>query len=228
MTIEPHSSGTIVATPDTATARKNQGEDGMSRRRHHAMPNQSANRISSVAIPTMASNAQWSRVFAGGRSFFAGTESSPVTFVSVLKPTSHESRPEFDPALDAVLGATTAQVLGHVPVGLLHALHRGELHRLVVGDRARRGVADRELDRSQDRGHGEGDQQAEAVIMVRCPSRHSHGVHGSDQEAGDEVCRQDHVRDLVRGRRVEDHLQGVDVGHGPVGGEVEPLRLVHP
>ena len=40
----------------------------------------------------MMSKAQWSIVFAGGRSS-GGTESSPMTLVSVLKPTSHESRP---------------------------------------------------------------------------------------------------------------------------------------
>ena len=45
-----------------------------------------------VPIPTMVSKAQWSIVFAGGRSS-AGTVSRPVTFVSVLKPTSHESKP---------------------------------------------------------------------------------------------------------------------------------------
>jgi hypothetical protein len=43
-------------------------------------------------IPTMASNAQCSSVFAGGRSS-GGTESSPITCVSRLKPTRNESRP---------------------------------------------------------------------------------------------------------------------------------------
>ena len=92
VTIQPHSSATIAATPETATARRNQGVFGMSRRRHHAMPNHSPSPISTVQIPTIASKAQCSSVFAGGRSS-GGTVSSPVTSVSVLKPTRKESSP---------------------------------------------------------------------------------------------------------------------------------------
>ena len=64
----------------------------MSRRRHQAHASHSPSPMSSVQIPTMVSNAQWSIVFAGGRSF-GGTVSRPVTFVSVLKPTRNESKP---------------------------------------------------------------------------------------------------------------------------------------
>jgi hypothetical protein len=64
-------------------ARRNQGVWGMSRLRHQETPSQAPSRISAEQMPTMASKAQWSSVFAGGRSS-GGTESSPMTSVSVL------------------------------------------------------------------------------------------------------------------------------------------------
>ena len=45
-----------------------------------------------MPIPTIASKARWSSVLAGGSSS-SGMSSRPVTTVSVLKPTSNESRP---------------------------------------------------------------------------------------------------------------------------------------
>ena len=51
------------------------------------------------------------------------------------------------------------------------------------------------------------DQQAEAVVAVAPPAQHPDGVDRRDQEARDEVRGEDHVRHLVRHRRVEDHLQ---------------------
>ena len=82
--------------------------------------------------------------------------------------------------------------------GLLHALHRGELDRLVLGDRAGGGVADAELDRRDDRGHRQRDQQPEPVMAVAAPAQHAHGVDRGHEEAGDDVRREDHVRRLVR------------------------------
>jgi hypothetical protein len=64
----------------------------MSRLRHQAIASQSPSAISAVQMPTMVSNAQWSIVFAGGRSS-GGTVSRPVTWVSVLQPTRKESKP---------------------------------------------------------------------------------------------------------------------------------------
>ena len=55
-------------------------------------PSQSPSAISAVQMPTIVSNAQCSIVLAGGRSS-GGTVSSPVTCVSVLKPTRNESNP---------------------------------------------------------------------------------------------------------------------------------------
>ena len=133
-----------------------------------------------------------------------------------------------DPPLDAIGGAAAADVLGHVPMGVLHALHRGELDRLVLGDLARRRVADRELDRRQDAADRERDQQAEAVMAVAAPPQHPDRVDRGDQEAGDQVGGQDHVGDLVGDRGVEDHLERVDVGDGAVGAQREALGLVHP
>ncbi len=131
-------------------------------------------------------------------------------------------------ALDAVRGADPTQVLRHVPVGLLHALHGGELDRLVVGDRAGGRVADHELDRRCDHRHGEGDQEAKTVVAVAPSPQHPDRVDRSHQEAGDQVGGQDHVGDLVGDRGIEDHLQRLDVGHRSVRAEREPLRLVHP
>ena len=95
---------------------------------------------------------------------------------------------------------------------VLHALHRRELDRLVLGDRARGGVADHELDRGQDAADRERDQQPEPVVAVAPPAQHPDRVDRGDQEAGDQVGGEDHVRDLVADRGVEDHLQRVDVG----------------
>ena len=50
-------------------------------------------------------------------------------------------------------------------------------------------------------------------IAVAPPAQHPDGVDRRDQEARDEVRGQDHVRHLVRDRRVEDHLQRLDRGH---------------
>ena len=92
MTIQPHSIAITVATPETATARRNHFVCGKSRLRHHAMPSHSPRTISIVPIPTIVSNAQWSIVLAGGRSS-GGTVSRPITSVSVLQPTRKESKP---------------------------------------------------------------------------------------------------------------------------------------
>ena len=80
--------------------------------------------ISAVQMPTIVSNAQCSIVFAGGRSS-GGTESSPVTCVSVLQPTRNESKPGMPmPPLTPLGGAAAVDVLRDVGRGLLHALHR--------------------------------------------------------------------------------------------------------
>ena len=176
----------------------------------------------------MKSKAQCSRVLAGGRSL-AGTVSRPVTSVSVLKPTSHESRPgiPIPPLTPSSVQRPPMYSVTCVWV-VLHALHRRELDRLVLGDLARRRVADRELDRRQDAADRERDQQAEAVMAVAAAPQHPDRVDRGDQEAGDQVGGQDHVRDLVGDRGVEDHLERVDVGDGAVGAEREALGLVHP
>ena len=132
-----------------------------------------------------------------------------------------------DPALDAVGRAAAVDVLRHVRGGRLDAFHRGELDRLVLGDRARGGVADEELHRRQDARDRERDQQPEAVVAVAPAPEHADGVNGGDHEAGDQVGREDHVRHLVGHGRVEDHLQRVDVGDLAIRHR-EALRLVHP
>ena len=200
----------------------------MSRFFHQTQASQAPSSSSAVPIPTIASKARCSRVLAGGRSS-TGMSFSPVTMVSALKPTRKESRSgigiahltpssvQMPPTYSVWLGA-----------GLLDALHAGELGRLVVGDRARRGVADEELDRGRDQADRQRDQQPQPVQAVAPPFQHPDRVDRGDEEAGDHVGGEDHVRDLVAGRRVEQHLQRVDVDDLAGGVEGEALRLVHP
>ncbi len=133
-----------------------------------------------------------------------------------------------DRALDPFAGADAADVLGLVAAGLLDALHPGELVRLVVGDFARRGVADEELDRGRDAGDRQRDHEAEAVEAVAPPLQHPDRVDRGDEEAGDHVGGEDHVRDLVAGGGVEEDLQRLGFDHLAGGVEGEALRLVHP
>ncbi len=45
--------------------------------------------------------------------------------------------------------------------------------------------------------HGQWDQQTEAMMAVAAPAQHAHRVHRRDQEPGDEIGGEDHVRHLV-------------------------------
>ena len=195
--------------------------------RHQAKPSHAPSAISIVPIPTIVSNAQCSIVLR--RWPVLGRHGVEADHLRVGAPPDQERVEAGDPepALDAVGGAAAVDVLGDVRGGLLHALHRRELDRLVLGDRARRGVADRELDRREDAGHRERDQQAEPVIAVAAPAQHPDRVDRRHPEARDQVRGQDHVRHLVGDRRVEDHLQRLDLRHVSRRGR-EPLRLVHP
>ena len=58
-------------------------------------------------------------------------------------------------------------------------------------------------------------------------AEHPDRVDGGHEEPGDEIRRQDHVRNLVGHRRVEDHLQRLD-RRDVARRRREPLRLVHP
>ena len=184
----------------------------MSRFRHQEIPSQIPRKIIPVPIPTIASKDEvQERV--RRRPLVVRHRVEP-DHLGVGAPADQErvEPGDADPELDPVVGADPADVLGHVAVGLLDALHRRELDRLVIGDLARGRVADEELDRRQDRGDSERDQQPEAVVAVAAPAQHADRVHRGDQEGGDQVGREDHVRDLVADRRVEHHLQRVDVG----------------
>ena len=122
-----------------------------------------------------------------------------MTLVSVLKPTSHESRPGMPmPPLTPSRGAAAEDVLRHVRRRLLDALHPGELDRLVLGYLPGRGVADAELDRCHYRGQRQRNQQAEAVMTVAPAAQHAHRVDGGHEESRDHVRREDHVGCLVR------------------------------
>ena len=112
--------------------------------------------------------------------------------------------------------------------GLLDALEAGELGRLVVGDFARRGVADEDLDRGDDAGDRQRDQQPEPVQAVAPPAQHPDRVDRGDEEAGDHVGGEDHVRHLVGQAGLKSTLQRLGVDHLAGGVEGEALRLVHP
>ena len=77
----------------------------------------------------------------------------------------------------------------------------GELGGLVVGDRASRRIADEELDRRRDGGDRQGHEQTEPVVPVAAAAQHADGVDGGEDEPGDHVGRQEHVEELVAGRR---------------------------
>ena len=92
---------------------------------------------------------------------------------------------------------------GDAGAGLVVALHRGELHRLVLGDHVGDPVADADLDRRGDRRHGQRDQQPEPVVPVAAAAQHADRVDRRRREAGDHDGGQEHVHGLRRGRRVE-------------------------
>ena len=105
--------------------------------------------------------------------------------------------------------------------------HGGEFHRLVVGDRAGRGVTDEDLERCQHGGQNERDREPSVVIAVAPAVQDAGRVHPGDGEPGHHVGGQDHVRHLVGGRVVEEHAPGVDggdlaVAHGEAAGLVHP------
>ena len=122
-----------------------------------------------------------------------------MTFVSVLNPTSQESRPGM-PMPPFTPSAVQRPKMYSVTcvVGLLHALHPGELDRLVLGDRAGGGVAHAQLDRRGDRGQRQRNQKAEAMMAVAPAAQHAHRVDGGHEESRDHVRREDHVGRLVR------------------------------
>ena len=72
------------------------------------------------------------------------------------------------------------------------------------------------------------DDEAEPVVAVAAATQHPDGVDRGDQEAGDHVGGEEHVEELVAGRRVEEDLERLHVGDLAGGVEREALRLVHP
>ena len=72
-------------------------------------------------------------------------------------------------------------VSGTSLVGLRDELDRGELRRLVVVDPAGQRVAHGHLDRRDDRGDGERDDEAEPVVAVAPAAQHPHRVHRRDR-----------------------------------------------
>ena len=167
-----------------------------------------------------------------GRS--SGTASRPAT--TVLVPggrgsESHDAIPGIGmPPVDRAVRVEVAeQGLGHVAARLRHQLDRRELRGLVVVDPARQRVADGHLDRRGDRGDGERDEEAEAVVAVAPTAQHAHRVDRRDQEAADDVRGHDHVRGLQRHGVVEDHARADRRSTTcPDRVQGEARRLVHP
>ena len=152
----------------------------------------------------------------------------PMTFVSVLKPTSHESRPgiPIPPLMPSYVQRPQMYSVTWVWVSCTHSIAANLIGwSLAIARAAVSPTA--ELDRRRDAGDRERDQQSEPVMAVAPPAQHADGVDGGDQEAGDHVRGENHVRNLVGHRRVEDHLEGLHVGDLPARERVA-LRLVHP
>ena len=88
MTIQPHHIATIAPTPETATARRNHGRRaGCRAARHQTNASQAPSASSAGADPDHRVEGEVEQGV-GGRSLVGGMSSSPVTTVSVLKPTS--------------------------------------------------------------------------------------------------------------------------------------------
>ncbi len=203
---------------------------GMSRRRHQANASQTPSASSAVPIPTIASKERWSRVLAGGRSL-AGIESRPVTLVPVLKPTRKESRPGMrDRPLHPVRACRCRRRTrsGGRRLRSMHSKPANLAGWWWATARAA-SVADEELDRGGDQRDRQRDQQPQPVQPVAPPAQHPDRIDRGDQEAGDHVGGEDHVRHLVApGAGLKSTLRGSVSTTLAARAEREALRLVHP
>ena len=120
-----------------------------------------------------------------------------------------------------------AQAEAGSALGRILPFDRGQLGRLVTGDRAAEQVANPELQRSHDRCGGQGHGERPPVVGVAAPPQQSHGVHGGNAEGGRQVSADHHVARLGCPGRVENRGQRVHVRDMPVL-EAEPARHVHP
>jgi len=92
------------------------------------------------------------------------------------------------------------------------AFHGGQLGGLVGGDHAGGPVPTPILDRGEDGGPGQGDEEPEALIAVVLAPQDGDGVDAGHAEAGDHEGGEDHVGGLGPRCRVEHGRPRVDVG----------------
>ena len=139
--------------------------------RHHATANQ-APRTSSPCRCRPSAGRRSARRPTGGRSS-GGTSSRPCTSASGSWWASSD-RPvgDLDAVADPPVDVDAADRQRRAALGLVEALERGELDRLVLGEEAGRPVADADLHRGDGRRHREGEQEAEPVVAVRRPRSH--------------------------------------------------------
>ena len=110
----------------------------------------------------------------------------------------------------------------------VQTLHRGELQRLVLRHHDGDEVTRDELDRHHDRGEGEADREAFAMVFVTSPLEHADGIDGCDGEARADEGGEQHVEVLRRKRRVKHRGDRIDVSDRTVGIEREARGRVHP
>ncbi len=181
----------------------------------------------------MMSQARWTTFTCAsvGRSS-AGTVSRPWTTVAlpVLGSDSHEASPGMGmpPVTSPSALRWPSRISGTSLLVVRHHLDGGELGGLVGVDPAGQPVADAHLHRGGDRRHREADDEPEAVVPVPPSPQHRRRVDRGDQEAADEVGRDDHVRRHERHRVVEDHADRVDVDDLAGGVERDAFGRVHP
>ena len=129
---------------------------------------------------------------------------------------------------DLAVDEDAADDLGLMGSGRDDELHRRELGGLILQHAARGDVADHDLDRRGERRDHERDREPEAHVPIRAAAQQSDRIDRREQEARHHVGGQEHVRDLVPGRGVEDDPDRIDRDDLARGVDLEAGRLVHP
>jgi hypothetical protein len=129
---------------------------------------------------------------------------------------------------DLVAVVPTAEVHGCACRRFVQALERGQLGRLLAGDRPADPVARNDLHRSGQRGDGQRHDERDALVPPAPAPQPRNGVDRGGQEAGDDVAGEVHVDGLGPDVLVsEQRLEWADIGD-PAGLEREAARVVHP
>ena len=135
---------------------------------------------------------------------------------------------DLDPTDNAPIDEDAPDRFGLVRAADGDQLHRGELGRLVLEDASCGDVADHHLEWRGDSREDERDGESEPDVAIGMAPQQAHRIDGRQQEPGHHVARQEHVRDLVDRRSIEDDLEGGHGGDSSIRSQDETRRLVHP